>query len=67
MTERKLKKPMKPSCETCVHFEWDDEYEQDLCNLDLDEDEVYRFEQHRDVVCPYYRYYDEYKSVQKQN
>ena len=60
-------KKLKPSCETCEHFEWDDEMQDYVCNIDLDEDEVYRFESYRDVVCHYYKFYDEYKSVQKQN
>ncbi len=60
-------KKIKPSCETCEYYVFDDDLQSYVCNIDLDEDEVYRFESHRDVVCHYYKFYDEYKSVQKQN
>jgi len=34
--------------------------------MNLDEDEMVRFLSGENRACPYYRYYDEYKSVQKQ-
>ena len=45
----------------------DEELEEYTCKIDLDEDEYLRFSQNSVRSCPYYRYYDEYKSVQKQN
>ena len=36
------------------------------CNLNLDEDDMVDFLGGRTRECPYYRYYDEYKSVHKQ-
>ena len=41
-----------------------DEY---VCDISLDEDEMADFIYGQTRNCPYYRYYDEYKSVQKQN
>lgn len=35
--------------------------------MSLDEDEYARFVQGRTADCPYFKFYDEYKSVQKQN
>ena len=54
-------------CESCVFFEYDEEYDDDVCTLNLDEDELVRYLTSPNRQCPYYRYYDEYKSVQKQN
>lgn len=53
-------------CESCVYYDWDDEYEDEVCTVNLDEDEYLRFSQSGGKVCPYYKYYDEYKSVHKQ-
>ena len=33
---------MKCNCEYCINFEYDDEYEEYVCTVDMDEDEVYR-------------------------
>lgn len=55
------------NCESCVHFMYDDDYDMEMCELDLDEDEMERYAQGRYKECPYYRFYDEYKSVQRQN
>ena len=35
--------------------------------MKLDEDELLNFISGRENYCPYYRFYDEYKSVAKQN
>ena len=64
--DRKLKKAPAARCEDCLYYDMDDEGEY-ACTVSLDEDEFYRYTlgQYRD--CPYFRYYDEYKSVAKQN
>ena len=54
-------------CESCVYYDYDEDYEDYICRVNLDEDEYLRFSQKAVKSCPYYRYYDEYKSVQKQN
>ena len=38
-----------------------------LCNVNLDEDEMVKFLADTFANCPYYDYYDEYKTVRKQN
>ena len=60
--------PKRPSnCESCEFYTYD-EYDDDYsCTLSLDEDEMTDFLGRDTGSCPYYRYYDEYKSVQKQN
>ncbi len=65
--EKKKVRRLKPSCETCEYYDWDDEMQDYICTIDMDEDDAYRFRAHQDVVCTYYKFYDEYKSVQKQN
>lgn len=54
-------------CESCVYFDYDEYYGEEVCRADLDEDESIDFMLDRSNQCPFYRYYDEYKSVQKQN
>lgn len=59
----------KPSttCETCEFYDWDDDEEGYVCTQRLDEDEMIDFLGRQTKSCPYYRFYDEYKTVQKQN
>lgn len=64
-----MKKQNKPqaNCEMCAYYIYDDEYECYVCDINLDEDEMMRFMQGSDYNCPYFKFYDEYKMVQKQN
>lgn len=55
------------NCESCLYFDYDEEWDMEICTLDLDEDEMERLTSGRYNACPYYRFYDEYKLVQKQN
>ncbi len=50
-----------------MYWDWDEEYEEYCCNLSFDEDEMVKVLHSQDKKCPYFRFYDEYKSVQKQN
>ena len=59
------KKPVT-NCESCEFYDWDDDMDAYVCIMKLDEDEMYRFLQGQNQSCPYYRFYDEYKSVHKQ-
>ena len=54
------------NCESCVFFDYDEDYDCYSCQMNLDEDEMVRFLSGQTRACPYYRFYDEYKSVQKQ-
>lgn len=60
------KKPMVSNCETCEFYDYDEEYEENVCMMKLDEDEMVNFLMGNTGYCPYYRFYDEYKSVRKQ-
>lgn len=55
------------SCESCEFYDYDDEWGEYVCSMSLDEDEMIDFLNRNTNRCPYYRFYDEYKSVQKQN
>ena len=58
---------MASNCESCEHYDYDEEYKEYICKIDMDEDEYLQFITNKHSSCPYYKYYDEYKSVQKQN
>ena len=60
-------KKMKSNCEMCQYYDYDEEYEEYVCILDLDEDEMGDFMSFMNRDCPYFKFYDEYKFVQKQN
>ena len=51
----------------CAYFDYDDDYEEYVCIMNMDEDEAVRYYSGSHQNCPYFRFYDEYKVVQKQN
>ena len=57
---------MASNCETCVNYEYDEEYDYYVCAKNLDEDEMYRFIKGDFRDCPYYQFGDEYQIVKKQ-
>ena len=67
MADKTPKKKQQSSCDTCVFFDYDEFYGEEVCRADLDEDESVDFMVGRAGQCPFYRFDDEYKSVQKQN
>ena len=54
------------NCETCEFYDYDEELDAYVCDMRLDEDEIVDFLGRNTGSCPYYRFYDEYKSVHKQ-
>lgn len=54
------------SCETCVNYVYDEDYECYTCEQDLDEDEMGKFLSSSVDHCPYYRLDDEYQIVRHQ-
>ncbi len=54
-------------CEDCLYFDTDEVTGEEFCALDLDEDEMERLAAGHYSACPYYRFYDEYLRVRKQN
>ena len=65
--QKGAKKKHAPDCETCAFYDYDEFYEEYYCRANLDEDDRARLGTSSRAVCPYYRMYDEYKSVRKQN
>ena len=61
-----MEKKQSGNCESCVFFDYDEDLEADVCTVNLDQDEMQNFLAGRTRACPYYRFYDEYKSVHKQ-
>jgi len=53
------------NCDTCEFYNYDENLGENVCTVNLDEDEYYRMM--TSAKCPFYKYYNEYKSVQKQN
>ena len=57
---------MNTQCEQCANYEYDEEYDVYTCQVNLDEDELYRFVTDTWKSCPYYRNGDEYAVVRHQ-
>lgn len=53
-------------CESCANYYYDDEFDEYLCGVSMDEDDVYRIMSDKHQACPYYRNGDEYLVVRKQ-
>ena len=53
-------------CENCVFYEYDEEWDEYYCGVNMDEDEYARLHADTRTECPYYREYDEYKTAAKQ-
>lgn len=53
-------------CDTCWYFDYDEEFDEYFCMMDLDEDEVYRFFTNGRSHCPYYRQGDDYTLARRQ-
>lgn len=64
--KKKDKKPVRTNCDTCSNYVYDEDYEYYVCEVNLDEDEMYRFLQGSVESCPYYKADDEYAIVRKQ-
>ncbi len=54
-------------CDFCAYYNYDDESEQYVCDVNLDEDEMMHFLSFQTQNCPYFNPYNEYKVVEKQN
>ena len=55
------------NCETCVFYDFDEEYQEYFCAAEIDEDEYARLMQNGKKNCPFWRDGDEYKLVRHQN
>ncbi len=53
-------------CDTCWYYDYDEEFDEYYCMMDLDEDEVYRFFTGGCNRCPFYRQGDDYTLARRQ-
>ena len=53
-------------CETCWYYDYDEEYDEYYCMMELDEDEYWRIQNSRSKHCPYYRQGDDYALARRQ-
>lgn len=60
------KKRRESSCDSCVNYVYDEDYECYSCDMDLDEDEMARFMADSVRDCPYYQLDNEYLVVRHQ-
>ena len=61
------KKLPESRCDFCAYYDYDEETEQYVCDIDLDEDEMVNFLSYSTQNCPYFNPYDEYKIVERQS
>ena len=59
----KGKKKVQGTCDSCEFYDYDEYTDTYSCRVNLDEDEQVRFLAGRTNGCPYYRFFDEYKSI----
>lgn len=58
---------MEPKdCENCWNYDYDQEYDEYYCIMDMDEDEVCRYLRQGKNTCPYFRRGDEYFLARRQ-
>lgn len=57
---------MSSKCESCNFFVYDELYDDYVCDMDLDEDEMIRFLSSHTDSCPYWCPGDEYITARKQ-
>ena len=53
-------------CDTCWYYDYDEEFDEYCCSMDLDEDEVYRISVSPSQHCPFYRQGDDYTLARRQ-
>lgn len=66
MMNKKTERKRISSCDICMNYTYDEDYECYTCEVDLDEDEMAHFMQDTYYNCPYFQMGDEYKIVRKQ-
>ncbi|SEQ00135.1 hypothetical protein SAMN02910289_01054 [Lachnospiraceae bacterium RM5] len=53
-------------CDTCSFYVFDEEYDDYMCQVSMDEDDMVRLYTDKKFECPYYQRDDEYRIVRKQ-
>ena len=55
------------NCDFCAYYNIDEDTGMYICHMNLDEDEMVRYLTGSFKACPYFKLYDEYAIVRKQN
>ena len=66
MKDKKEDKAFSGPCEMCVNYVYDDEDECYYCDVNLDEDDMYKFLTGNTKGCSFFQLYYEYKIVRHQ-
>ena len=53
-------------CDACAYYVWDDDFEEYVCEAQMDEDDLGRVMREGRKSCPYFRDGDEYMIARKQ-
>lgn len=54
------------SCDSCSFYVFDEDYDDYMCQVSMDEDDVVRLMCDKHFDCPYYQLDDEYRVVRRQ-
>lgn len=54
------------NCECCAYYYYDELQDSYCCEVNLDEDEMYKFLSCAQNECPYFLFFDEYDLAKKQ-
>jgi hypothetical protein len=57
---------MEGSCDQCMYYEYDEEFDEYGCVMELDEDDAYHVLTRGASQCPYFKAGDEYQVVKHQ-
>ena len=60
------KKKTATSCDLCCYYVYDEDDECDVCDMNLDEDDMVKFLTGNCNDCPFFKSGDEYAVVRKQ-
>ena len=63
MMNKKTEKKRISSCDICMNYTYDEDYECYTCEVDLDEDEMAHFMQDTYYNCPYFQMGDHIGSL----
>ena len=53
-------------CDECLYYVFDDDYQEHVCDANMDEDDYARMLERGGKECPYWRDGDEYRVVRHQ-
>ncbi len=54
-------------CESCLFYVYDEDFDDYVCDADMDQDDAAGFLSKNRKGCPYWRNGDEYATVRRQN